>query len=415
MQASKRRLFAIAVSIFVALGISGGLLNIAWTYMQVTFGVKVSAIGVLLVCATTGSLIAAFGSGAVIGRFGIGQVALGGALLMSAGLLGVALAPAWAALVAITFVLYMGRGTLDAGMNNFVSANYDSAAMNWLHASWGVGLTVAPGVATFIIVTLDQSWRVGYAMMAGVALLLAAIVASTRRQWDAPNPAARDGGLPSLRPAAMRETLRQPVALWSIALFFVYGGIELGAGQLVNTLLVESRGVAQEIASLWLSFYWGSFTVGRILIGILALRLNDRAILRVSTIVPIVGTSLLVVRGVEVLNLIGLILIGLGLAAIFPILIAQTPGRIGRAHTANAIGFQVGFASLGAAILPGLYGLATDFFGLEALAYGLLVNAAVLLALHRWVAARYSANRAETPGEQPPQQEPIQTQAADSP
>lgn len=391
MQPDKTRLFAIAVLIFIALGVIGGLLNVAWTYMQVTFDVNVSAIGVLLVFATTGSLIAAFGSGALIGRFGIGRVALAGALLVTAGLVGVALSPAWAALVAITFVMYMGRGTLDAGMNNFVSANYDSAAMNWLHASWGVGLTAAPGIATFIIVTLDQSWRAGYAVMAVVALVLVALLAATRRRWDAPDPPPQgDAPLPA-RGATMRETLGQPVALWSIALFFVYGGVEIGTGQLVNTLLVESRGMAQAIASLWLSFYWGSFTVGRILIGALALRLDDRAILRASTAVPIIGTILLVLRGPGVLNLAGLVLIGLGLAAIFPILIAQTPGRVGRAHTANAIGFQVGFAGLGAAILPGLFGLATEPFGLEAIGYGLLINAVVLFALQRWVAARYSA------------------------
>ena len=388
MQPNKTRLFAIAVMIFIALGVMGGLLNVAWTYMQVTFDVKVSAIGVLLVFATTGSLIAAFGSGAVIGRFGIGRVALAGALLVTTGLAGVALAPAWAALVAITFVMYMGRGTLDAGMNNFVSANYDSAAMNWLHASWGVGLTAAPGIATFIIVTLGQSWRAGYAVMAAVALVLVALLAATRRQWDI----APQAGAPlAARRATMREILRLPVARWSIALFFVYGGVEIGTGQLVNTLLVESRGVAQEIASLWLSFYWGSFTVGRILIGALALRINDRAILRASTLIPIAGTALLVLRGAAIFDLAGLILIGLGLAAIFPILIAQTPGRVGRAHTANAIGFQVGFAGLGAAILPGLFGLATDPFGLEAIGYGLLINAIVLFALQRWVAARYNA------------------------
>lgn len=390
MQSLKKRLFAIAVLIFIALGAVGGLLNVAWTYMQVTFDVKVSAIGVLLVCGTVGSLMAAFGSGAVIGRFGIGRVALAGALLVSAGLLGFALAPTWPALVAIMFVMYIGRGTLDAGMNNFVSAHYDTAAMNWLHASWGMGLTVAPGIATFIIVTLDQSWRAGYGLMAGVALGLVVLLAATRRHWDAPDPAGQADAPRLARHATMRETLAQPVARWSIALFFVYGGVEIGTGQLTNTLLVEGRGVAQEIASLWLSFYWGSFTVGRMLIGVLALRLKDRAILRASTALTLAGTALLVLRGVEVLNLAGLVLIGLGLAAIFPILIAQTPQRVGRAHAANAIGFQVGFAGLGASILPGLFGLATEPFGLEALGYGLVINAIVLLALERWVAARYS-------------------------
>lgn len=47
------RLFLFATTIFVILGISGGLLNIAWTYMQVDFEVPFSAIGILLLAATS--------------------------------------------------------------------------------------------------------------------------------------------------------------------------------------------------------------------------------------------------------------------------------------------------------------------------------------------------------------------------
>ena len=60
-----------------------------------------------------------------------------------------------------------------------------------------------------------------------------------------------------------------------MAFFFVYGGVELGTGQLANTLLIESRGTCRKVtASSWVSVYWASFTVGRITMGLLALRLR---------------------------------------------------------------------------------------------------------------------------------------------
>jgi fucose permease len=265
-QRIKARLYVIAVLIFISVGMIGGLLNIAWTYMQVTFKVEVSAIGVLLVCATGGGLVAAFSSGMLIGRFGIGRIAVLGTTATALGLVGVVLSPAWLILLVIIFVMYMGRGTLDAGMNNFVSERYSSVAMIWLHASWGLGLTIAPSLMTYIIITQQMSWRAGYGVMIGVMLLLLAAVLFYQRYWDMPMNGL-DAAMEAqrlLQRAQMRETIQQPVVLWSALLFFIYGGVEIGTGQLANTLLVESRSIDQETASLWISLYWGCFTVGRI-------------------------------------------------------------------------------------------------------------------------------------------------------
>jgi fucose permease len=384
----KRRtlFFIIAFSTFVTLGISGGLLNIAWTFMQDTFDVQLDALGVLLLCSTTGSLIAAFGSGALIGRFGLGRVLFMGTLLEIIGLMGYVLAPTWYVLLLLTFVMYMGRATLDAGMNNFVSAHYGSSAMNWLHAGWGLGLTIAPAVITFILINLGLSWRVGYVVMAGVTGILAVIFALTMPRWNLSKQKQGDAETAKPENASMWETLLQPMVRWSILLFFVYGGIEVGTGQLANTLLVEGRGIAQEVSSLWISFYWGSFTAGRMLVGLIALRLNDRTILKGCFGMALAGAVLLTLPGYA--GLIGLALIGLGLSAIFPILIAQTPSLVGQRHAPNTIGFLVGFASFGAAVLPGVFGFLAQRFGLETISHGILVNAVAVLLLYLWLARR---------------------------
>lgn len=382
------RLLAIAFAIFIALGMAGGLLNIAWTYMQPTFGVPLEALGLLLVAGTSGSLMAAFGSGAVIGRVGVGWAALGGAMLVVLGLVGIALSPLWAVLLIVTFAAYIGRGTLDAGMNNFVSENYGTAAMNWLHACWGLGLTIAPSVMTWIILSPGSTWRVGYGLMAALMGVIALAIGLHFRQWDALSSEETPQQVSRVR-VGMGQSLREPVVLWSVLLFFVYGGVEIGTGQLANTLLVEGRGIGQDTAGLWLSLYWGSFTVGRMLTGVIALRLSNRAILTSSTLLALAGTIVLLAAPLPVMNLVGLIMIGFGLAAIFPVLTAITPARVGREHAANAIGFQVGIGGAGGAVLPGVLGWLAGTFGLMMIPWGLLIIAVVLLVLNEWVMVRY--------------------------
>lgn len=389
MRSIETRLFLIAATIFVFLGISGGLLNIAWTYMQVTFGVDVSQTGVLLLAATSGGLVAAFSSGTLIGRLGMGRVILMGVSILFVGLLSISANSTWLVMLMLIFLMYTGRGTLDAGLNNFISAGYGSTEMNWLHASWGLGLTIAPTIVTAVIVTMELGWQVAYALASGLALILIIVILINFRHWDAVGHGSDETSEKKLPPTNVRETLRLPAVRWSLLLFFVYGGVEIGTGQLINTLLVEGRDVSQEVASLWLSFYWGSFTVGRFLVGFVALRFNDQTILTASTSLAVIGALLVIPSDATTLNALGLILIGLGLAAIFPILIAQTPHRVGRVHGPNTIGFQVGVAGFGAAILPGAFGYATKFVGLEAIAFGILLNTLVLLALNQWVAARF--------------------------
>ena len=145
--------FPILVSylIFIAIGIAIGLLNIAWTYMQPTFGVSLDSLGTLLSAAMLGGLIAAFLSGAIISRLSLGPVLVGGMVFAGLGMLGYAIAPVWLILLFAAFVASIGKGTMDAGLNNFVSANYGTSQMNWLHACWGIGLTIAPAIVTYFI------------------------------------------------------------------------------------------------------------------------------------------------------------------------------------------------------------------------------------------------------------------------
>jgi fucose permease len=129
------------------MAIPGGVLNVAWTYMQVTFSVPLDSLGVLLFAATCGGLLGTFFSGRLIGRFGMGRYLTAGGALMALGLVGYAVAPVWLTLIVSAFVTTLGFSIFNAGLNMFVAANYSTGQLNWMHAAYGVGGTFGPALA----------------------------------------------------------------------------------------------------------------------------------------------------------------------------------------------------------------------------------------------------------------------------
>ena len=373
----------IACVVFVVIGIASGLLNIAWTYMQVTFGVSHDSLAALAPATMLGGLVAAFLSGTLIGKFSLAPVLVGGMAFAGFGLLGYSIAPIWIVLLAVAFVTSIGKGTIDAALNNFVSVNYGASEMNWLHASWGIGLTIAPSIVTFFVVKQGVGWQSSYMLIGALILLLGLVILRSLPVWQFKS-ARGDKEKPSER-VSIAETLRQPIVIIGLVFFFVYGGAEIGTGQLANTLLIEARGLPQTVASNWVSAYWGSFTVGRILMGLLAMRLGDRALLNICFSLSVLGALLLFANLHELMSFVGLLGAGFGMSAIFPILILQTNGRVGRRHAANAIGFQVGCAGLGGAVLTGLGGIFVEHVGPESISAFVFACAALMALLYQFM------------------------------
>lgn len=373
----------IAYLVFIVIGIASGLLNISWTYMQDSFNVSHDSLAALAPAAMLGGLIAAFLSGSIIGRFSIGPVLVGGMAFAGLGMLGYAIAPVWILLLGVAFIASIGKGAMDAGLNNFVSANYGVSEMNWLHACWGIGLTIAPAVVTHFVLYRGGGWQSSYILVGLVILAIGLIILLSLPLWRINSPSGKTKN-DTARPP-LSESLRRPIVIIGLLFFFVYGGVEIGAGQLANTLLIEARGLPQEVASSWVSAYWASFTAGRITMGLLAMRLGDKTLLNICFGFTVIGALLLFINLNDAFSLLGLMGMGFGLAAVFPILILQTNKRVGHEHAANAIGFQVGCAGLGGAALSGVGGVFAEYVGPESISLFIFVGALLTFTLYEFM------------------------------
>ncbi len=384
----------IAYVAFIALGLFDGLLGVAWPAMRATFDLPLDALGLLLMVSAIGHILASFGNGRFIQLTSIATLLILAQILRGGSLFFQAVAPSWLLVVVIGLIGSLGVGVLDSSLNTYAAARFRPRLLNWLHASFAVGASLGSLLMTALlgIELLNEagSWRFGFGILAAANLLLAVVFFVTRRQWTLPHQ-----HLPSDSAAqssiTTRDTLKLPIVWVSILTLFLYTGLEISVGRWVFTLAVDSRGLTETTAGVWTTLYWGSFTVGRIILGFI--ETNTERLVRLMLLLVTLGAGTFALNLSETMSLVGLLLIGFGLAPVFPALIALTPQRINPEHAPNAIGFQVGAAGTGAAVLPGIAGVLGHKINLELMALFFLATA-VLLFLAQETATRMAKTSA---------------------
>jgi fucose permease len=338
---------------------------------------------------TAGYLASSFCSGRMLSLMSLGSLLALSCVATAVSLIGYALAPAWWVMVALGAIAGLGAGAIDAGLNTYAATQFSTRMVNWLHACYGVGAASGPAIMT-VVLAARHPWQRGYALVGVWQLLLAVCFGLTRKWWLKPSvseqPASKEvARIPNI------STLKLPVMWLSIAVFFLYTGIEAAAGVWAYTLFTESRGVPMMTAALWVSIYWGGLTVGRLLAGIAVSFVSANRLLRVCVAGMALGAGVIWLNAASVLSFLGLGLIGLASAPVFPSLIATTPARLGPAHTSNGVGFQIAAAVLGQSLLPAFAGVLAGRLGLEVIGPFLFVAAIILSAI---VQSLTSARRA---------------------
>ncbi|MFN2272290.1 MAG: MFS transporter [Anaerolineae bacterium] len=379
----EKLLVIIAYLTFVVQGLPAGMIGVAWPSVRETFALSLDAIGLLLVAEMVGNLLASFCGGALVARIGVGRLLLLSVAARGGALLGYGMAPAWWLIVMLGIVAGAGGGAVGVGMNTYFAANHGAARMNWLHASYGLGAAFGPGVMR-VILGAGHSWRWGYTVTGLVGGVLAVGFTFTLSRWRLP---ARLADLPAASIGSL-DTLKLPLAWAGIGLVFLFAGTEVTTGQWSYSLLTEVRAIDPDTAGFWTSLYWGGSTVGRVFFGFVAKRFKVKHLLRVALLGAVCGAALVWVDALDLFSFLGLALLGFALAPVFPLVTSATPERVGAEHAANAIGFQVAAAALGASLLPALAGVLAENAGLEVVAPFLLATSMALFLLHEIVARR---------------------------
>ena len=330
----------IAFATFLVLGATSGLLGVSWPGIRRTFHQPLAALGLVLVADVVGYSVASAISGPVAHRIGRGWLLFGGAVSAVAGLLLVVAAPDWPLFLVGYLLIGVAGGVYDGSLNGHVSLIGSVRSLNVLHGVWGLGAAAGPQLA-YLVSATSIGFRGAYLLMAGLEVGLAVTFFLTRPQWRVPEEPAHT------EPA---EVGRRPLLLGvSLLAFFLYTGVEMAGGQWSYSVLT-ARGTPGALAALAVTGFWAMLSAGRLLTGVLPWHPGPRTLLAAAFAVSLAGAALFLATPV------GLPLMALGLAPIFPTLIALNPERFGRRGAASVAGYQVGVAAAGGGIFPAILG-----------------------------------------------------------
>jgi fucose permease len=382
-------LVAIVYAAFVSLGLPDAVTGVAWPSIQQSLDVPPHYLGGILAGLSIGYFTSGVFAGRLMLRLGIGGLLSGSCFLVAFAMLCNSLTPVWWLMIVNAAIWGLGSGAIDAGLNAYAANHFAAKHMNWMHACYSIGAAIGPIAMTLAIVQL-QSWRAGYAIVAAAMAAMMITFILTRRQWE-DDRERRDAYQSQQTPApplSAAAALRRPLVWFHIVLFFFYTGFEALIGQWGFTWLTQARGIEVRAAGFWVSAYFFAIGAGRVMTGVFVERFGLDRMIRGSMLTALAGAGLMVFSASPLINCVSLVLIGLGLAAIFPCLMSRTPQRLGSDVSVHAIGFQIAAATVGVAVIPGLAGFLVQPFGADSIAKLALVVGGVLLTAHEWMLIR---------------------------
>ncbi|MEH7381122.1 MFS transporter [Bacillus sp. JJ1533] len=349
---------------FISLGLPDSLLGAAWPVMQPDLGAPLETAGVLFMTIAGGTIISSLVSGKVLRRFGTGKVTFVSVLMTACALLGFQFAPSVGWLVVCAIPLGLGAGAVDSGLNDYVATHYKAHHMSWLHCFWGVGATLGPIIMAKFIVA-GNLWRNGYFTISGIQFALVIILLITLPLWkkvNKNNNKTTNEELESVE-AVSSDVMTNDVkplqikgVKLALASFLFYCAVESTVGLWGSSFLVNVKGVTAATSAKWISLYYAGITIGRLITGFVTFRMTNRTLIRAGQIIALTGAVLLFLPLPSIFSLVGFIIIGLGLAPIFPCMLHETPTRFGKKHSQTIMGYQMAIAYTGTTVMPPLLG-----------------------------------------------------------
>jgi fucose permease len=341
---------------FISLGLPDSMMGAAWPAMYEGLGVQLSSAGIISMIISCGTILSSFFSGKIIRKLGTGLVTAVSVSMTALAMLGVAVSQnfIWFCICAIP--LGLGAGSVDAALNNYVALHYKAMHMSWLHCFWGVGASLGPYIISLYL-NEENGWIKGFTIVSIIQFALAAVLFTALPLWSRANSLQFDENISSDTPLKFKEILTIKGTKYALTAFFCYCAIEATTGLWGSTFLVNAHGISPAVAAKWVSLFYIGITAGRFISGFVTMKLDGRKMIRIGQIMIITGILLLIIPITDITLLLGLFIIGLGCAPIYPSMIHLTPENFGAGISQSVIGMQMACAYVGATFMPPLFGL----------------------------------------------------------
>ncbi len=350
---------------YVGLGIPDSLFGTAWPAIYTEFDLPISYSNFVTGLMYIGTIVSSLLSARLTKRFGTSLVVALSTALTTLAIFGFSISENMFMLCLFSIPLGLGAGAIDNVLNSYVALNYKATHVNFLHCSYGVGVTLSPFLMSLALKN-SNDWQGGYKTMFFFQLALTVMCFLSIPIWKKVKEQKMEEE--ETRVVSVSELIKIPIVKWSLVIYFGSCAVESVCLAWGSTFLVNSKGVTPDKAAGMITFYFIGMTVGRFLSGLLANRVSPKKIIVLGEAVVLIAI-ILTFSDNPVIATVGLTMIGLGNGPVFPNMTHLTPIHMGRDISQSFIGLQ-GAISYGSILIsPITFGLlaqkiSTDIFSI---------------------------------------------------
>ena len=379
-------LLAVIYAAFISLGLPDSLLGAAWPAMQPGMAVPVSAVGIVSMIISLGTVVSSLMSDRVNRRMGTGIVTAVSVLMTAVALMGFSLSGSFWQLCIWAVPYGLGAGGVDAALNNYVALHYSSRHMSWLHCFWGIGVSVGPYIMGQCLLH-GFPWGSGYKIISVIQFLLAAVIFISLPLWTRVHGKEtylsdykKDDNKSADKPVGLLHVMKIRGVPFVLISFCVYCALESATGLWASSFFAACRGIDTETAASLASLYYIGITAGRFACGFIADRVGDRMLVRIGLITVICGAGFIIIPvSSVVLACVGIVICGVGSAPVYPSVIHSTPDNFGAENSQAIIGVQMASAYVGTTFIPPLFGLISEKTGMFIYPFFIILLAIIVL------------------------------------
>lgn len=384
-------LLAIIYLAFISLGLPDSLLGSAWPTMYQQFDVPVSYAGIISMIIALGTIFSSLQSDRLTRRFGTAKVTAVSVGITATALFGFSISNSFWMLVLLAIPYGLGAGGVDASLNNYVALHYSSKHMSWLHCMWGVGASVGPYIMSYAM-TGGTGWNMGYRYISFIQIALTIALFISLPLWkknpgvtpatDTPEAKNEKNTTDHGKSLTLKEIFAIPGAKEVLITFFCYCALEQTTGLWASSYLALYRGLTEEVAASYAALFFLGITLGRGISGFVTMKLSDTAMIRLGQAIILLGIIAILLPFSTTLSLIGLVLIGLGCAPVYPCIIHSTPSNFGADRSQALIGVQMAFAYIGTCLMPPVFGLIANYIHISLFPFFLLAILVLMYVMY---------------------------------
>lgn len=212
-----------------------------------------------------------------------------------------------------------------------------------------------------------QGWSWGYRYISILQVVLTAILIFSLPLWKKRSE-VKTGEVSGESDGTANDETRKPLGVRGVlairgakeilVMFFCYCALEQTAMLWASSYMALGKGIDKTTAAMWASLFCIGITVGRLASGFLTMKFNDPAMIRLGQALVLTGIVIMLLplpRNIG--TIMGLMIVGLGCAPIYPCVIHSTPAYFGEDKSQAIVGMQMACAYVGSMCMPPVFGL----------------------------------------------------------